>query len=137
MKKHRVKVEKGANAKIVVKGAIVEIKKVNNDEVEIIFPDGVRFEEIVNYLHKFNVIKPRPHDDLEFLSESKDSAEHKEISATSDQQDQATDEQKENEQNDQVLANDNKSTTNEEVKDEETSDKNQKQKTSTRKRTRQ
>jgi len=146
MKKYRIKVDKGANAKVVFRGLIVEIKKINDEEVEIIVPEGVRIEELASYLHKFNVIKPSSSAKLEPASEPKDSAEQKENNNTHDQQDQVTtDEQEENERDNQASTDDNKDMMNEEVKDmmneevksDEATTEDQKQKISTRKRKRQ
>jgi len=138
MKRHKIKVEKGANAKIVFRGVIVEIKKINDDEVEIIIPDGVRFEELANYLHKFNVIKPLPYAESEATSGEDSNSQTKNDTASNQQDYAAINEQQENEQDYQASTNDNKDMINEEVKDDGVSTENQKQKSSTtRKRKRQ
>jgi hypothetical protein len=57
MKKHRVLTEKVANAKIVFRGVVVEIKKVSDEEVEIIFPENMEESELINYLERFGILK--------------------------------------------------------------------------------
>jgi hypothetical protein len=135
MKNYRIKVDKGANAKVVFRGVIVEIKKVNDNEVEIIVPEGARIEELVGYLEKFKVIKVRS-PVVESFSEATDTAEQKENNITPDQKDQVNNEQQENESGDQGPSKDNKNEINEKTKEDETDAEDQKQKTSNRKRKR-
>jgi hypothetical protein len=50
-------VEKGVNAKVVFKGVVVEIKKINEHESELIFPEFLNHEELVSYLQGVGIIK--------------------------------------------------------------------------------
>jgi hypothetical protein len=57
MKRQKVLTEKVANAKIVFKGVVVEIKKVSDQEVELTLPENVDTKELLNYLESFGVLK--------------------------------------------------------------------------------
>jgi hypothetical protein len=57
MKKQRILVEKGVNAKVVFKGVVIEIKKVNEHESELIFPEFLNHEELIRYLQSVGIIK--------------------------------------------------------------------------------
>jgi len=57
MKRQKVFTEKPANAKLVFKGVVVEIKKVSDQEVELAFPDNVDTKELLSYLESFGVLK--------------------------------------------------------------------------------
>jgi hypothetical protein len=57
MKKQKILVEKGNNAKIVFNGYVVEVKKTSENEVELTFPGSLPYEELVSYLESFGVIK--------------------------------------------------------------------------------
>ncbi len=59
MKKQKILVEKGTNAKVVFRGAVIEIKKVGDQEVELIFPENLNHEELLRYLESFGFIKTR------------------------------------------------------------------------------
>jgi RNA recognition motif-containing protein len=68
MKRQRVLTEKAANAKIVFKGVVVEIKKVSDQEVELTFPEKVDTKELLSYLESFGVLKRKvvtPHLELQ------------------------------------------------------------------------
>jgi len=57
MKKQRILVEKGVNAKVVFKGIVIEIKKINEHEIELIFPEFLNHEELISYLQSVGIIK--------------------------------------------------------------------------------
>ncbi len=68
MKKQRVLTEKAVNAKVVFRGAVIEIKKVDDQEVELTLPENVDTKELLGYLESFGVLKRKvliPHLELQ------------------------------------------------------------------------
>ena len=68
MKKHRVLTEKAVNAKVVFRGVVVEVKKISDQEVELLFPESVDTKELLSYLESFGVLKRKvvtPHLELQ------------------------------------------------------------------------
>jgi saccharopine dehydrogenase-like NADP-dependent oxidoreductase len=57
MKKQKILVEKGADAKVVFRGVIIEVKKISEHESELTFPENLNYEELVRYLEAFGIIK--------------------------------------------------------------------------------
>ncbi len=81
MNKKRVLVERAANAKIVFRGVVVEIKKLSDKEVEITFPESVNYKELISFLENFGTIRRKFSPDPvveEELETEKDKADQKE-----------------------------------------------------------
>jgi len=57
MKKQKILTEKAVNAKIVFRGAVVEIKKLSDQEVELTFPESLNIKELLGYLESFGILK--------------------------------------------------------------------------------
>jgi hypothetical protein len=57
MQKKKLLVERAVNAKIVFRGTIVEIRKLNDHEVEITLPESINYKELVSFLESFGAIR--------------------------------------------------------------------------------
>jgi hypothetical protein len=57
MQRKRVLVEKAINAKIVFKGVVVEIKNIDDKEIEIVFPESINHKELISFLESVGAIK--------------------------------------------------------------------------------
>ncbi len=101
MKKQKILVEKGANAKVVFRGVVIEIKKVGDQEVELIFPENLNHEELLRYLESFGFIKTRK------VKNEKNNEKNDEINKLDSEREEKGDESLREEKGDESLREDN------------------------------